>query len=254
MRRIVSIVPLCIVGIGTASAQATVNRAKTVLTPASVPFVGCASSGQIETQEAPKGTSRPVPISSTDAYALAYYRSADGLGILAPRGWYCEGVSGSSGEALFVSPQPVRSASTWEGIKGPAVAVYRWSSDGSGRFEVAEILIRVFPDFGAAGRKYFESMDLRVPTGSFPSDTLTRRGRTTVEYTTPAQTDGLGNFHSRLGKNDLPIRGAAILHGNSNSREAPDVTVLSVRVPGPLTRVVPLIIGQFERDEGVPSH
>jgi hypothetical protein len=97
-------------------------------------------------------------------------------------------------------------------------------------------------------------MDLPVPTGPFPSDNLTYRSRTVVEYTTPAQTEGLGNFHTRLGKNDLPISGAAILRGESSSREAPCVIVLSVRVPGSLTKLVPVIIGQFERDEGVTSH
>jgi hypothetical protein len=66
----------------------------------SVPFVGCASSGQTEVLEAPKGTSKSVPISVKDAQTLAYYKSADGIGLLAPRGWYCEGVSGSGGYAL----------------------------------------------------------------------------------------------------------------------------------------------------------
>src|SRR5579859_4293614 len=88
-------------------AQATGVAANPKGSEFSVPFIGCASSGQIDTLEAPQGTSRSVPISSKDAQALAYYRSADGIGLLAPRGWYCEGVSGSSGYALFLSPKPI---------------------------------------------------------------------------------------------------------------------------------------------------
>src|SRR5689334_1309580 len=91
-------------------------------TEVSVPFIGCASSGQIETLEAPKGTSKSVPITSKDAQALAYYRSADGIGLLAPRGWYCEGASGSSGDALFLSPNPIHhDLSGWHGLEGPAI-------------------------------------------------------------------------------------------------------------------------------------
>jgi hypothetical protein len=248
---------LAMAGIGTAFAQTAARLQDPTLV--SIPFIGCASFGQSEKLEAPTGSSRTVPIGRRFADVLAYYRSANGLGVLAPRGWHCEGVSGSSGEALFVSPKPVNSrTSPWDGVKGPAVAVYRWSSDASGRFEVAELMIRVFTVYKSVARKYFEEMDLPAPSGAFPRDTLTYRGSTTVEYTTPAQSDGLGNFNSRLGSNDLPIKGAAIIRGNPlSNREAPDVVVLSVRVHSSLDAVVPVIVGQFELDaipSGSPSH
>jgi len=60
----------------------------------SIPFVGCSSSGQLQELEAPKGNSRLVAIGAQDAKALAYYKSADGITVLAPRGGYCQGVSG----------------------------------------------------------------------------------------------------------------------------------------------------------------
>ena len=74
--------------------------------PSVIPFVGCESFGQIQKLEAPKGSGTSLSISSKDAPRLAYYKSADGIGVLAPRGWYCEGASGSSGSGLFVSPRP----------------------------------------------------------------------------------------------------------------------------------------------------
>src|SRR5713226_5745414 len=77
----------------------------------SVPFIGCKSDGQVGPVEAPKGTSTSVPISRKEALELAYYRSAQGVGVLAPRGWYCFGTYGSGGDTLFVSPQPIDAGS-----------------------------------------------------------------------------------------------------------------------------------------------
>ena len=92
-------------------------------------------------------------------------------------------------------------------------------------------------------------MDLRLPAGPYPKDTLTYRGKAIVEYGTPAQTEGLGNFHSWLGKNDLPIKGAVIVISDPpNAGDGPGVVLLSVRVPPALAGLVPVIVGQFERD------
>jgi hypothetical protein len=178
----------------------------------SVPFVGCESSGQIERLESPKGASKSVPLSPEDAQALAYYESADGIGLLAPRGWYCEGASGSGGYALFLSPKPIhRSTSGWKGLEGAAIEVYHMDGGTSGRYNVAQIITRVFPAYRAFAIRVLNGTDLPIPSGPYPKDTLNYRGKNIVEYQTPAQTEGLGNFDSWLGKNDMPIAGAAIL-------------------------------------------
>jgi len=219
-------------------------------TEVSVPFIGCASSGQIERLEAPKGTSKSVPITYRDAQALAYYRSADGIGLLAPRGWYCEGASGSSGVALFLSPNPIhRDLSGWHGLEGSAIEIYHMFGGTSGRYGIAEIMARVFPAYRAFATGVMEGMDLPLPTVPYPKDILTYRGKAIVEYNTPAQTEGLGNFHSWLGKNDLPIRGAAIIIGDPpNVGDGPDLVLLSVRFCPALTELIPVIVDQFERD------
>ena len=118
-----------------------------------VPFVGCASDGQTGPQEAPSGTSRSVTTSPEAAHQLAYYTSEEGFGVLAPRGWYCFGTYGSGGVALFVSPQPIDTANLFSadrsGFLGPAIEVSHRFGDTSGRFDVAEVIARVFPDYKA---------------------------------------------------------------------------------------------------------
>lgn len=209
-----------------------------------VPFVGCRSDGQAGPREAPQHSGVSVPISPAEAKQLAWYSSAGGIGALAPRGWYCHGVYGSGGDVLLVSPQPIAlSLDNWSGSTGPAVVVSRRSGQTIGRFDVAEIIDRAFPeyaDFAVEVRKYFLSEEQFRP---YPTDTLIRRSKSVVEYRTPAQADGLGTRFSRLRQNDSPIEGAAILIG-----QTPDLVLLSVRLPAELRRLTSTIIRQVEVD------
>ncbi len=224
-------------------AQATGGVASTPRPAVSVPFIGCASSGQIERLEAPKGSSRFVPISPKHAQALAYYRSADGIGLLAPRGWYCEGASGSRGYGLSLAPNPINSSLPgWEGFEGPAIEVSHITSQNSGRYEIAEIMARVFPEYRTLAIGVLKSMDLPASYGPYPKDTLRYRSKTVVEYSTPAQTEGLAT-HSWLKKSGLPIAGVAILIG-----DPPDLLLVSVRLPPHLAQLTPVIVRQIERD------
>ncbi len=216
-----------------------------------VPFIGCVSYGQTEFLEAPKGTSKSVPISPDDAQKLAYYASADGIGILAPRGWFCEGVSGSSGPALFVSPKPIKRGLTGqEGFEGPAIEISHTTSDAIGRLEIAEIMARMFPAYRAFARRAWDGIDAPLPSGPYPKDTLKYRSKAVVEYVTPPYTEGLGTHFSWLKKNDSPIAGTAILIGDPPV----DLLLLSMRLPRDLARLTPVIIRDVERDAVHPSH
>jgi hypothetical protein len=87
----------------------------------SVPFVGCKSDGQMGPVQAPTGENKVAPITAEMAGRLAYYKAEKGSGVLAPRGWYCLGTYGSNGEALYVSPNPIRAADVlsttkWKGF------------------------------------------------------------------------------------------------------------------------------------------
>ncbi|HTW65476.1 MAG TPA: hypothetical protein VME17_12695 [Bryobacteraceae bacterium] len=78
---------------------------------------------------------------SSAAKRLTYYEAAVNTGVLAPRGWYCFGTYGSAGEDLTVSPAPINR----DGTNGPIVQVDNIDGNTSGRFEVAEVIARVFP-------------------------------------------------------------------------------------------------------------
>jgi hypothetical protein len=214
-----------------------------------VPFVGCKSDGQVGPLKAPKGTSKTLRVSAQAGTRLAYYKSEYGVGVLAPRGWYCFSTYGSNGSTLYVSPEPIRAAdlfsTKWAGFTGPAIQVSDMIGDTSGRFSVARTIARVFPAHMNFVRKVIaeglEPADA-FPSGPYPTDRMVYRSKEMVEYQTPANTEGLGT-DSLLQKNDSPISGVAILFG-----EDPDLLELSVRLPpqfGDLTRV---IIQQIERE------
>jgi len=221
----------------------------------SVPFVGCESDGQVGPQAAPNGKSPAVRVATDQARKIAYYTAGGfgGFGVLAPRGWYCFGTYGSGGDALYVSPEPIDSATIfsrdWKGFTGPAVAMIHRLGDTSGRSGVAEIIARVFPahkGFVDGVRK----MDLGgpFPSGPYPTDRLTYKSKEIVEYVTPGQTEGLGT-NSRLNRNADAIGGVAILIGPTTA-----LLLLSVRLPPDLTDLTTTIVHQFERAAIAQSH
>jgi len=126
------------------------------------------------------------------------------------------------------------------------------SGENSGRYEIAELIARVFPAYRQFVRQVWD-LDSPLPSGPYPKDTLTYRGNTVVEYRTPARTEGLGNFDSLLGKSDLPIAGAAILLIDSPhpAGNVPHLLLLSVRFPRELARLTPTIVRYVERDAAI---
>jgi hypothetical protein len=219
----------------------------------SVPFVGCRVDGQTGPVEAPKRESKVVPTSAEVARQLAYYESEQGLGVLAPRGWYCFGTYGSSGVFLSVSPEPIDAttlfSTTRKGFDGPAVRIDYEYGDTSGRTGVANMIARVFP----AHRAFVDRVIAEgiwpagsFPSGPYPKDKATYKSKEIVEYETPAQTEGLGTS-SGLRKDADPIRGVVILVG-----QTPDLLRLSVRLSSSRADLTPAIIRQVER--GAASH
>jgi hypothetical protein len=151
-------------------------------TAVSVPFVGCESDGQIGPLEVPVGKRRNVSITGRAAERLAFYQAGNGFGVLAPRGWYCFGVYGSGGDAIYVSPQPINRSElfslNWAGSTGPVVRFERSYGETSGRNNVAEIIARVFPAhkaFVAGVRALFDQPASEYPSGPYPTDKLNTR-------------------------------------------------------------------------------
>jgi len=219
-----------------------------------VPFVGCKSDGQAGPLEAPHGTSKVVAITADASRRLAYYKAEEGVGVLAPRGWYCFGTYGSAGSTLYVAPQPFGAtelfSDKWGGFTGPAIELNSEIGDTSGRFAVARTIARVFPAHKAFVRNVIaEGIEpaSSFPFGPYPQDKLIYRSTEIVEYQTPADKDGLGT-QSYLRKNASAIKGVAILWG-----EELDLLFLSARLPQELDDLTPVIIHQVESDAKHPD-
>jgi hypothetical protein len=173
---------------------------------------------------------------------LAYYASTD-LGVLAPRGWHCFGLYGSDGSVLIVTPEPHHAVDFQKpnfGITGPVIQLsFRFGST-SGRFDVAQVAARLFPSKkGFVNGVIQEGIDPAsdFPFGPYPSDSLTRRSGTDVEFKTPANTAGMGT-KGWLVKNSSPIDGVAIMTADNN------LVLLEARVPPDQRNLAPTIIEQ----------
>ena len=214
-----------------------------------VPFVGCKADGQVDSVDPPKGSAVALAISAREAGRLAYYKSARTMGALAPRGWHCGAINGSGSEDLYILPKPFDPRDIFSSerpkISGPAIGVSRLYGDTSGRFEVAEIISRMFPAYRSFAANVAAAFDLPpFPARPYPMDTIRYKGKTLAEYRTPPQTEGLGTY-SWLGKNDRAISGAAMLVG-----PAPDLLLIAVRLPDSLQSLAPIIVARFEHDGG----
>ncbi len=211
---------------------------------ARVPLVGCESLGQAEGVPAPKGVDKVVRVSAGAAKGLAYYTEGfRGTGVLAPRGWYCIGLYGSSGSELLVAP---RRADLSGEMTGPVVRLEYISADnGSGRFDMAQVLARVFPAQRAFVKQVMDSLDQPPRWEPYPKDRLIIQTDRLVEYQTPPHLEGLGTM-SRMKANNDPIDGAAIFEGPA-PRLLPYLLMLRVRLPGELRDLTPTIIREFER-------
>ncbi|MGD0497845.1 MAG: hypothetical protein ABSC23_05355 [Bryobacteraceae bacterium] len=210
--------------------------------------------------EAPEGNRVSVVMGEKAAQQLAYYKAAQGPGVFAPRGWYCFGTYGSGGDSLLVSPEPIDTAhlfsTEWAGLSGPAIDL-RYNFGGtSGRFEVVEVISRVFPAYRgiplvkrvAKEMKDFDPPEDPLRFGPYPTDKLTYKSARAVEYQTLGEADGLGT-HSTLEKNGDSIDGVAVLVGDD-----PDLLLLAVRLPPALSTLSSGIIGQVERDAARHPH
>jgi len=151
---------------------------------------------------------------------------------------------GSSGAEILAAPEPiVLSAFHIQSLTGPTIEFSRTFNSGSGGFEVDRVIARVFPAFKvyALGTQEELGPD-SIVFGPYPHDILRYKSTRIVEYTTPAQTDGMGT-RGFLKKDTLPIRGAAILAG-----DPPELYRISVRLPTDMGALASAIIDHAERE------
>jgi len=240
-------------GSGSAASAASAASVAAAAITTTVPFVGCPSDGQIGAQPAPTGGAKSVTMDPDAAAKLAYYVMENGPGVLAPRGWSCAGIYGSDGATLIVSPQPVKPGDlmgqSWAGAAGDAIQVTVASGDTSGRFQVAQAIMRLFPAHQAFAQNVVQEgvePASNFPAGPYPSDRMTTRSGELVEFATPANTVGFGtdvNTNTRLKPGADPAQGAVALVGGT-----PDLLFAVVRLSPDLQALSGPIIGQFEAD------
>jgi len=212
-----------------------------------VPFVGCGADTQLDPVEPPKGTDEVVQIEARTARRLAYYKAEVTSAVIAPLGWYCYGIIGSGGSSLFISPQPIKFlfGPQWRGIEGASVEVDEVFGGTSGRFDVAQVIARVFPARRAFVEDLMEMFDQPASAykfGLYPKDKLIVQTDRLVQFQTAPHSEGLGTMR-RLRANDDPIDGVAILEG-----QTPNLLTLRVRLPRELHALTSSIIHQFEQE------
>lgn len=203
-----------------------------------VPFVGCASDGQLGPEPAPVRGDVPAPASDHAAGRLACYASGR-LGVLAPRGWHCLALYGSNGSFLIVTPEPHDAAELRERpaqLPGPAVELSYNYGGTSGRFTVAAAIARLFPDYADfVGRVRAEGIVSDFPTGPDPGDNIDRLSPTEVAFVRP---DGR--------------RGVVILLPDERNEE-PDLLRLDVRLPPEQAPLADTIVAAVRQDRGSAS-
>jgi hypothetical protein len=204
----------------------------------SVTFVGCVEHAMADEYPPPPAPALLPKLPEKLAARLVLYGSAD-LAVLAPRGWVCATLSGSSGGFLMVVPPEAEPADWYKAsFSGPAIQLSKSFSGTSGRFQVAQIFARIFPDQD----RFVQSVIAEglwpagdFPKGPFANDEITVKRAELVEYRTPAGADGLG-LKSRLGRGDA-ISGAALIL----SQDEPDLLKLDIRLPEGQADLVPII-------------
>ena len=211
-----------------------------------LPFVGCPAGGQTGNYQAPPSRRVALPVAAPAARQLAYYGHRAALSVLAPRGWRCFEVHGSSGMSVLVTPDSRDPDSFFRKAEsGPAILRSLELGAGSGRFRVAEVIARVFPSRRAFVENLIRSFDApasQFTFGPHSDDRLTYRGPNVVEYLTPPRREGLGTGYW-VAANDSPISGVAMLRGS-----APDLVFLAARLPAAQAGLIPVIIRQVKLD------
>jgi hypothetical protein len=246
VRQITTLAVLSWLGLAASALAAPASGA--ALKPA--PLVACASDGQMGLTAPPKRKIATPRLSAGEAQRLAYYASAD-LGVLAPRGWHCFGLSGSNGSILIVTPERHGSEllDPKISIKGPAVEFIARDGETSGRFDVADAAADLFPAAKDFVRQVAaEGLEPLKPWKPAASDRITSRSADRVEFVTAADREGLGTL-GRLAPSRDPIGGAILLEPDDGM----GLLVLHVRLAPKDSQVASTIVEQFKAHKGVPS-
>jgi hypothetical protein len=200
---------------------------------AQVPFVGCPGIGGADPQlwPVPKGAPKVLPSPPTvPAARIAYYRADAGPGVFAPRGWHCQAWGGASGSFIIVTPSTPPAVIPRESVKSPGVIGIESYGGSSGRFDIAEVSARLFPDVMADFIARVKAEGFPSPDFSkihpFSEDQYTYLTRRLVKFTTPAQHEGIGT--GIFVPSTDPVRGVVSL--SPGGGRYPDLLQFDIRL------------------------
>jgi hypothetical protein len=197
-----------------------------------VPFIGCPGQGQLGFSASPSGEAKSVDVPATLARQIAYYTSDGGPGVFAPRGWRCRGWNGSNGAGIIVRPTAIDSMQfPPRGIQGPGVTLDATTGQTSGRFDVADGVVRLFPamavPFVQAVKEEDPATASTFPKGPYPDDRIRYLDSTVAEFTTPPYTAGLGTAQY-FAPSSEPVHGIGVLFISDSL--PPDLDLLRIRL------------------------
>jgi hypothetical protein len=185
----------------------------------------------------------PAPVAPAVAGQLAYYQAPNSPGVFAPKGWSCHAWNGASGSMLAVTPARLQPPYfPLPVLTGPAVTIQTSDGMSSGRFHIAIEAAQLFPVFGrefiSRVRQEHLLADSTFDARSYPDDQLNYLSDRFVEYTTPANHDGVGT-DGLLQASDLPIQGLSILTLNDQEES---LTEVHLRLPASRAAVAAAIL------------
>ena len=211
-----------VTGLGYVAQEEAPAEAKLV----TVPLIGCPADGQTGPLDAPENGSVELPIPADAARDLAYY-STLGYSVLAPRGWNCIGVYGSSGSSIIVTPEVIQPMEMFGNKKlaGELVVLKHTWGFGSGSSTLAEVIRMAFPKYQEHAESIEEMYGPPAHSGPYPDDVLLAISDSVVAFETPAEKEGMGTqLNNWIEPNQNPIRGVAMLVGPN-----PDLLLIQTR-------------------------
>jgi hypothetical protein len=208
-----------------------------------VPAFGCPANDQSGPARLQTGDTMPAPVEPRLAEQIAYYRAENSPGIFAPKDWSCRSWSGSNGSVLVVTPKRIEPPYfPLPTITGAGVMIESSDGGSSGRFHVAIVAARLFPllgsDFVAHVKQEHLVSDSLFDVEPHPADRLEYLSDRFVEYTTPANTAGLGT-DGMFEVSDLPVTGLTIVN---LAADVNTLTEVRVRLPAGLNSVAQAIV------------
>jgi hypothetical protein len=209
----------------------------------SISTVACPLDNQTGPAKPHPDQSLHAPLDQRTAAQIAYYSATDIPGVYAPKGWHCMAWNGSNGSILLVTPQRIAPPYfPLPVISGPAVVSQLTQGESSGRFHVAIVATQLFPVVGSEFirrvRQEHLISDSSFEVERYPGDWLQYLSDRFVQYSTPANSPGLGT-EGMFAMSDLPVRGLTILNLQA---ETVSLTEVRVRLPPGLNSVEEMIM------------